>query len=31
METALAAVHDRYFIERSADKAWWVEAGSISR
>jgi ATPase subunit of ABC transporter with duplicated ATPase domains len=27
----LAAVHDRYFIERFADEVWWVEAGSLSR
>jgi ATP-binding cassette subfamily F protein 3 len=29
--TVLAAVHDRYFIERFADEVWWVEAGSLSR
>jgi ATP-binding cassette subfamily F protein 3 len=29
--TVLAAVHDRYFIERFADEVWWMEAGSISR
>jgi ATPase subunit of ABC transporter with duplicated ATPase domains len=29
--TVLAAVHDRYFIERFADEVWWMEAGSLSQ
>ncbi len=27
----LAAVHDRYFIERFADEVWWVDGGTIRR
>jgi ATPase subunit of ABC transporter with duplicated ATPase domains len=29
--TVLAAVHDRYFIERFADEVWWVKDGGIRR
>jgi ATP-binding cassette subfamily F protein 3 len=27
--TVLAVVHDRYFIERFAQKVWWLENGRI--